>query len=97
MDNDGGYLIDGVFTQLADTSGESGFASFSVTFGETFGFRVATVDNQGEPGILTVSDFSAPAPSAVPEPDTASIVFLCLPVAAGMVFRQRFNRRRAAR
>ena len=44
--DDAGYLLGGVFTELSDTSGDSGLASFTVTFGETFGFRAATVDNQ---------------------------------------------------
>lgn len=65
----GGYVVQGVFTELADTDMESGSASFSVTSGESFGFRVATVDNEGEPGIFTVSNFDAPG-AATPEPGT---------------------------
>jgi hypothetical protein len=56
-----GYLLNGSFVQLADTNGTSGLAQFDVNLGDSFGFRVGTVDNQFEPGILTVSD-------AVPEP-----------------------------
>jgi|ERR1035441_7450471 hypothetical protein len=66
-----GYLLNGAFVQLADTSGESEFAQFSVSLGETFGFRVGTKDNQGEPGILTVS-----SADSVPEPRTWPILVM---------------------
>src|ERR1017187_10293909 len=41
-----GYLLGPNFFPLADTSGTSGNPSFSVLQGQSFGFRVATVDNQ---------------------------------------------------
>jgi len=66
-----GYLLNGAFVQLADTSGESGLAQFNVNLGDTFGFRVATVDNLFEPGILTVS-------SATPEPGTGLMMLLVI-------------------
>jgi hypothetical protein len=67
--DDAGYLVGGNFTLLADTDGEAGTVSFAVTKGETFGFEMGSVDNEGEPGILTVSSFSAPLPvSGAPEP-----------------------------
>ena len=63
-----GYLVGTNFTQFSDTNGDSGSVSTLVTAGELFGFRVGTVDNTGGPGVLTVTDFSGPAP--VPEPGT---------------------------
>jgi len=57
-----GYLLQGTFFQLAMMDGISGSTSFPVGVGQTFGFRVATVDNEGEPGILTVSDLISPNP-----------------------------------
>jgi len=70
-----GFLVDGTFMPLTDTSGDIGVASFSIAQGHTFGFRVATMDNLGEPGILTVSDFGAPSvSSAAPEPVTWPLV-----------------------
>jgi hypothetical protein len=64
-----GYLLDGVFTQLTDTSGDTGTVNFAVLAGHQFGFRIATLDNEGEPGVLTISAFSAPGGTApVPEP-----------------------------
>jgi hypothetical protein len=75
-----GYLLDGAFVQLADTSGESGLAQFNVSPGETFGFRVATVDNEFEPGILTIS-----SSSAVPEPRTRLVLLLGI---AGILSRR---------
>ena len=79
-----GYLVDSAFMQLADTDGQSGDATFTVTAGQMFGFRVGTLDNSGEPGILTISNFSAPSGGggAVPEPGTALILCTGLAVAA---------------
>lgn len=71
-----GYLLGTTFNQFADTSGQTGDLSFAVTLGQTFGFRITTVDNTGEPGILTISNFSAPgALGPVPEPGTLSLLF----------------------
>ena len=61
-----GYLLDGAYYFLADTSGESGTVTVPILAGEQLGFRMVTADNQYEPGILTVQDFSAPLAS--PEP-----------------------------
>jgi hypothetical protein len=72
-----GYLLNGAFVQLADTNGESGLAQFNVSLGDTFGFRVGT-DNQGEPGILTVS-------SAAPEPGTRLVLVMGI---AGILSRR---------
>ena len=73
----GGYIRNSVFTALADTNGASGSTTFPVSLGQVFGFGVQTVDNQGEPGILTISNFSAPvAASAIPEPGTLSFLLL---------------------
>lgn len=63
----GGYLLNNIFYQLAATDGD--FSTAPVTFllnpGDTFGFRVATVDNLGSPGIFTVQNFNV-QPVAVP-------------------------------
>ncbi len=86
-----GFLADGVFTQLANSDGQSGTASFTVTAGESFGFCMGSVDNQGEPGILTIFGFSAPGHgsavtqstpcganivSSAPEPTLTAFLFL---------------------
>src|SRR5579863_2117130 len=72
-----GYVINAIFTQLADTNGEAGQAAFQVSTGDIFGFRAGTVDNTGEPGILTVTNFDAPgATSPVPEPGCLPLIFL---------------------
>ncbi|GEM_PF-2024561 len=68
-----GYMVGGTFTQLADRNGEAGPVSFSVTSGQTFGFRIDTADNQAEPGYLTITNFQAPSGpggSQIPEPST---------------------------
>jgi hypothetical protein len=83
----GGYLLGGVFTELADDTNQiSGITSFTVSPGESFGFSVETADNLGEPGVLTVSDFSAPV-SSVPEPGPAPIVLVAI-VAVIVVHRR---------
>ena len=83
--DDGGYLLNSVYTGLADdTTQGSGSTSFLVTSGESFGFRINTADNQGEPGILTITDFSGPVDASVPEPGTFSVV-LGLAAMAGIV------------
>ncbi len=79
-----GYILGNSFVQLADTVGSSGFVSFSVAGGQTFGFRVATLDNTGEPGQLTISDFNAPGGgTAIPEPGTWTSILAGLLLIAG--------------
>jgi hypothetical protein len=89
----GGYLAGNVFTQVADDTNQvSGTVSFNVVAGQTFGFRVGTADNNGEPGVLTVSDFSAPQDSAavVPEPASAAMALAGLAGAFGVRRWRRF-------
>ena len=80
--DDAGFLLDGVYTRLAGGVGDpfSGVGNFAVVSGHTFGFRVATQDNTFEPGVFTISDFAAPAPSGVPEPATWSLGFAAIAV-----------------
>jgi hypothetical protein len=89
--DDAGYLLNGSFVQLADDIHQnSGHMQFSVTSGQSFGFRVETMDNTGGPGILTISAFTAPSvPSdapAVPEPSTTTVL---LGLTAAIVAAQR--------
>jgi hypothetical protein len=60
-----GYVIGTQFTRLADTDGQTGFATLLVSAGQTFGFRVETDDNTGEPGVFKVSDSTVPEPSSL--------------------------------
>jgi hypothetical protein len=83
-----GYLIGNLFTQLADTDGQAGTASFTVSAGDIFGFRVETFDNTQEPGVFTIDGFSVAA-DAAPEPAT-------LPLAAAAVAICIWRRRRLA-
>ncbi len=95
----GGYVLGSVFTQVADDTNQvSGTVSFNVVAGQTFGFEVGTVDNNGEPGVLTISDFSAPQEiaAAIPEPATASLALAGLAGAFGIRRWQRFIGRRKA-
>jgi hypothetical protein len=76
-----GYLLGTVFVPLADENGQSATVLVPVTQGQLFGFRVGTLDNTGEPGILTLTDFSAPtiaggSTSPVPEPGSLSLLLV---------------------
>jgi MYXO-CTERM domain-containing protein len=85
-----GYMLGNSYFQFADTVGNSGTITFAVTAGQIFGFRVGTQDNTGEPGQLTISDFSAPdsgGGSATPEPST------WLTMAAGVAALVAWSRR----
>ncbi len=89
-----GYLLGNTFTQIADSDGQAGGISFGVSSGQLFGFRIETLDNLSEPGILTVHDFSAPlADVGVPEPAMWP-VFLVIAVLAATV---KARRKRASR
>ena len=93
--DDGGYLLDGAYVQLADTDGQSGSASFAVMMGDTFGFRINTLNNTGEPGILTITNFNAPSSTApTPEPASWSLMLLAGIGVAGLK-RITTNRRSA--
>lgn len=70
-----GYLLNGSFYLLADTAGQTGDVTFLVDPGMLFGFRVGSLDNIGEPGILTIVSFSAPESEAfIPEPGSFVLV-----------------------
>ena len=83
-----GYLLNSNFFPLADTDGQSGTATFSVLAGQSFGLRVGTVDNSGEPGLLTVT---SPV-SAVPEPGAAPILSLLIAIGAVVILTRRAGR-----
>jgi hypothetical protein len=85
----GGYLIGSEFTLLADEDGApnaSGSVSVFVNAGELIGFRAGGDGQGGLPGVLTVTEFSAP----VPEPGTLQLLL----IASGAVVAGRFCRRR---
>lgn len=82
-----GYLVDGMFTQLANATATS-TATFSVAAGQTFGFRL--VANYGSVGSVTISNFAAP----VPEP---SVAMLAASGAIGLLALRAARRRRAAK
>jgi hypothetical protein len=72
-----GYLLNGLYVDLADASGASGEVQFNVTAGEKFGFEVTTQDNQFEPGVLAISNVGT-LTSATPEPGTGPVVLLAI-------------------
>ena len=96
-----GYILGGNFIQLADTDGQTATVLLPVNPGTLFGFRVGSLDNTGEPGILTVFDFTAPASSSnsgggtstVPEPGSGFLVFTAAVSCVGLA-RIRGKRRK---
>jgi PEP-CTERM motif len=92
----GGFLHNGVFTQYgtgADISGSQ--PPIAVVAGDIIGYRVNCSDCIEGPGVLTISNFSAPVdevtPPAVPEP---GIVILLGLGAAGCALRRLGRRSR---
>jgi hypothetical protein len=62
-----GYLLNGTFTQLANNGSQGpGSSLFNVATGDTFGFRVFTLDDVLGRGTATISNFSAPVPGPLP-------------------------------
>jgi len=82
-------------------SGFSGTFSDTVAAGDIFGFSVVTDDNVFGPGVLTISDFSAPEPTSggqenegneVPVPPTVGLLAIGLTVARLARLRRRAPR-----
>lgn len=84
-----GYLIDGVFTELAAGNGASGSVSVPVLANSTIGFELQTVDNTGGPGVLTVSDFIAPPPLDSPAtvPEAGSFGLMASALVFGIIYK----------
>ncbi|VEP14069.1 conserved hypothetical protein [Hyella patelloides LEGE 07179] len=62
-------LLNSVETRLTDDGGadnQSGTDSFTVNSGDTFGFRITTVDGIVGPGSVTISDFASSPSASVP-------------------------------
>ncbi len=86
-----GYLLNGNFVALAD-SPLSSTEMFTLLAGDTFGFRVTTIDGTGAPGVVTISNFSAPDTAMPEEPAPGPLPLLG---AAGAYGWSRRLRRRA--
>ena len=88
-----GFLVDGTFTELADTDGETGTTTVTLSGTQILGFRVATDDNTGEPGVFTISNVSSSSVTstgATPEPGT---LFIFIPIAAAALAKRVYARR----
>ena len=85
-----GYLLGTTFVPLADSNGQSANVLIPITLGQSFGFRVGTLDNTGEPGVLTITNFGAPLTSPVPEP--GSMWLLLIAGTAAVFYRSRMNK-----
>jgi hypothetical protein len=81
---------------LADSDGQSGTIAVPVSSGQIFGWRVATFDNTFEPGVITLSGFSAPAGGA-PIPEPGSWMLVLAGVAGAAAVRRWRNRYESTR
>lgn len=64
-----GFVVNNVFTLLADIDGTAGNYTFLVNPGDEFGFGVLTVDNAFGAGYATISNFNVtpvPTPALLP-------------------------------
>jgi hypothetical protein len=92
-----GYLLNGSFTQVTNNGGgvvQNGTSTFNVLAGDSFGFRIFTVDNIAGRGSVTISNFSAPGPMAppptsVPEPSTVLSLLVLGGLGAGLKYLKR--------
>lgn len=82
-----GYLLGKTLFPLANTGGQSGTGSFMISPGQMYGWYVNTLDNTGEPGILTVA--VPPGIPASPTPEPADFVLTLAGIAALAVTRSR--------
>ena len=64
-----GYLLNGVFTVLAESGAESGSTTFSVMAGDVFGFRQQADDSGLAAATTVISNFQVGVPP-IPEPST---------------------------
>ena len=87
-----GYLLNGIYNQLADNASQgSGTTTFNLAGGDTFGFSVFSLDGQFDPGIATISNFSAPIPSSAPASVPGPLPILG--VGAAFAYSRRLRRR----
>jgi hypothetical protein len=83
-----GYLLNGSFTQVTDNWGgvvQNGTSTFNVLAGDSFGFRIFTVDNIVGRGSVTISNFSAP----IPEPSAVLSLLVLGGLGAGLKYLKR--------
>ncbi|MEP6715052.1 MAG: hypothetical protein ABJC09_05735 [Terriglobia bacterium] len=60
-----GYILNGASVQLSDTAPDLGRVILALTTGDLYGFYVGTLDNTGEPGVLSVEFLAAPEPGTL--------------------------------
>ncbi|MDB9416628.1 PEP-CTERM sorting domain-containing protein [Microcystis aeruginosa] len=87
-----GYLLNGSFIQVTNNGGgvvQNGTSTFNVLAGDSFGFRIATNENNFGRGSVTISNFSAPAPAPVPEPSTVLSLLVLGGLGAGPKYLKR--------
>lgn len=72
-----GQTVNGAFSQLSDNSGadsQSGNASFPVSAGAVFGFKINCTDCIYGSANVTISDFSGPTGALSPSPEPGTLL-----------------------
>lgn len=85
----GGFLLNGAFTPYGGADAAGNQAPIPVLAGDIIGFRVHCSDCKFGPGVLTITEFSAPTIESVPEPNTLILTTLG---AAGLAAAHRWRR-----
>jgi hypothetical protein len=90
---DAGYLVNGVYTELAGGSASGSTGPIATSAGDTIGFRINVDGGSFDDGDFTISDFSAA--TEAPEPSTLSLTLMAAGAGAVVVFKSRRKRQRA--
>jgi hypothetical protein len=84
----GGFLLNGVFTPYGGASTSGSQTPIAVNAGDIIGFRVNCTDCAIDPGVLTISNFSAPV-GVVSTPEPGTLILMALGAAGLAVGRLR--------
>lgn len=98
LNNDtAGYLLNSTFYTLATQDGDASLGPQSLTLnsGDSFGFRVQTIDNLSGPGIFTVTNFDV-QPLPVPFESSPVAPLTILPILGFMGFYWQRQKRKLA-
>jgi hypothetical protein len=85
------YSVNGYDVFLSTSNGDSGNVSVHVNAGDWIGWRVYSNDSVNGPGVLTISNFSAPG-LIVPEPTGMTVALFGATICGGAFCRLRRGR-----
>ena len=89
-----GYLLNGNYTELASSDNVFGSAFFNLVDGDTFGFRLTSLDATNGPGSVSITNFTAPGdPHHDNDPVTAPGPLPILGASAAFGWSRKLRRR----